>query len=214
MEFIDIPTEQTTAVTDLILTGLAFACAVYLRRIGSKDRWKTNLWVMVLGLLAVAAMLGAIVHGFKMPPAVQAFLWHPIKLALGLLVALFMVAVVYDIRGQVMARRVLPPMVLIGIGFFGITLIWPDSFLVFIVYETLAMLLALGGYAWLAWRGDLRGAWLITGGIFTTIVAAGVQAGKLLSFTLVWSFDHNGVYHLIQMAGILLIVSGLRKALS
>ena len=209
MEFIDIPTEQTTAVTDLFLALLAITGTVYLHRIGKNDRWKTNLWIFVLGMLAVAAALGSIAHGFRMPYALEAVLWHPIKLALGLLVALFMVAVVYDIWGQAVARRVLPAMALIGLGFFGITLIWPDSFLVFIVYETVAMLLALGGYAWLACRGRLKGAWLMTGGIFTTIVAAGVQAGKVLSFTFIWSFDHNGVYHLIQMAGIALIMAGL-----
>ena len=104
-------------------------------------------------------------------------------------------------------------MVVIGVGFLGITLIWPDSFMVFIVYETVAMLFALGGYTWLAWQGRLEGAWLMVIGILTTIVAAGVQAGKLLSFTFIWSFDHNGVYHLIQMVGIGLLLAGLKKAL-
>ncbi len=213
MQFIDIPTEQTTAVTDALLALVAIAGAVYLYRIGGRDRWKANLWGFVMALLALAAALGAIVHGFKMSPALQALIWHPIKLSLGLLVALFVVAVVSDIWGEAMARKALPTMLLVGGGFFGVTLIWPGSFLVFIVYETVAMLFALGGYTWLARRGHLNGAWLMAGGILTTIVAAGVQAGKLISFTFIWSFDHNGVYHLIQMAGIVLIVAGLRRAL-
>ncbi|MDJ0809258.1 MAG: hypothetical protein QNJ01_04110, partial [Desulfobacterales bacterium] len=62
-------------------------------------------------------------------------------------------------------------------------------------------------------RGRLKGAWLMAGGILATIVAAGVQAGRLLAFTFIWPFDHNGVYHLIQMAGIVLIVAGLRRGL-
>ncbi len=213
MEFIDIPTEQTTAVTDAILALVAITGAVYLYRSRGRDRWKANLWVWVFGLLALAAALGAIVHGFKMSPALHSLLWHPIKLSLGLLVALFVVAVVYDIWGRAMARRVLPAMVLVGAIFLGVTLIWPGSFLVFIVYETVAMLFALGGYTWLARRGRLEGAWLMAGGIFTTIVAAGVQAGKLISFTFIWPFDHNGVYHLIQTAGIVLILAGLRRGL-
>ena len=213
MEFIDIPTEQTTAVTDAILAVLSVAGAVYLHRIGHTDRWKTNLWVVVLALLATAATLGAIAHGFKMSPALNAFLWQPIKLALGLMVALFIVIVVYDIWGKTPARRVLPVMVLIGVGFLGITQIWPDQFLVFIAYKAMAMLFALGGYIWMAWKNRLEGAWLMAGGILTIIVAAGVQAGRLLAFTFIWSFDHNGTYHLILMAGIVLIVAGLRKDL-
>ena len=213
MEFIDIPTEQTTAVTDAILALVAIAGAVYMYRIGDRDRWKTNLWAWVFGLLALAAALGTVVHGFKMSPALEASIWHPIKLSLGLLVALFVVAVVSDIWGRAMARKALPAMLLVGGGFFGVTLIWPGSFLVFIVYETVAMLFALGGYIWLARRGRRKGAWLMAGGILITIVAAGVQAGKLISFTFIWSFDHNGVYHLIQTAGIVLIVAGLRRGL-
>ena len=213
MDFIDIPTEQTTAVTDLVLALLAAAGAVYLYRFSQKYRWKTTLWILLLGLLAIAAFLGSIAHGVKLSPAIEILLWYPIKLSLGLLVALFVVAVVYDIWGEALARRVLPVMVVIGVGFLGITLIWPHSFLVFIIYETVAMLFALGGYTWLAWRGRLAGAWLMVGGILTTILAAGVQAGQLFSFTLIWSFDHNGVYHLIQMVGIVLLLSGLKKAL-
>ena len=211
MAFIDIPTEQTTAVTDLLLAVLATGCAVYLHRIGARARWKANLWIAVMAFLAAAASLGAIVHGFQMDPGLRALLWHPIKLALGLLVAFFVVAAVYDIRGEAAARRALPAMLVVGAGFFGVTLIWPERFLVFIVYETLAMLFALAGYIWLACRGRLEGAWLMAGGILTSIAAAGVQSGRLLAFTLIWPFDHNGVYHLIQMVGIVLILAGLRK---
>lgn len=104
-------------------------------------------------------------------------------------------------------------MVAVGVGFFGITLVWPDSFLVFIMYEAVAMFFALGGYIWLAYRGRLEGAWLMAVGIFATIIAAGVQASNAVSFSFIWSFDHNGVYHLIQMVGIVLLVAGLRNAL-
>jgi hypothetical protein len=54
---------------------------------------------------------------------------------------------------------------------------------------------------------------MMVAGILTTIAAAGVQAGKLISFTFIWSFDHNGVYHLIQMMGIGFLLAGLKKAL-
>ena len=115
--------------------------------------------------------------------------------------------------GRLSARRILPIMVFIGVGFFGITLVWPDSFLVFIVYAAVVMLFALGGYTWVAYRRHLEGAWLMVAGILVTVIAGGVQASNVLSFTFIWSFDHNGIYHLIQMVGIVLLVTGLRKAL-
>lgn len=213
MEFIDIPTEQTTAFTDIILALMAASAAVYLHRIGQINRFKTNIWIWVFGLLALAAILGSIAHGFSMSGTLQTSLWHLINLSLGLLVALFGVAVAYDIWGKTIARRVLPMMMLIGVGFFGITLVWPDDFQVFIYYEAVVMVFALGGYTWLAYRGHLEGAWLMVAGVLVSIIAASVQSGNALLFTFIWIFDHNGIYHVIQMVGLVFLVTGLAKAL-
>jgi hypothetical protein len=213
LKFIDSPTEQTTAVTDAVLAIVALAALLFLRQIGQQIPWKTNLWTWAFGLLAIASFLGAIAHGFKLSKTTQTMLWHLLYLSLGLLVAFFMVAAIYDVWGMTAARRVLPLMIGAGVVFFCLTLIWPRSFLVFIIYETVAMLFALGGYVWLAAGGGLAGAWLLVAGILVTMIAAGIQAGQAVSFTLIWPFDHNGTYHLMQMVGVALLVVGLRLAL-
>lgn len=200
-------------MTDAVLAVIALVSVVYLRLIPRKNRWKTTLWVWFYFLLAMASLLGAIAHGLKMSEAFQTLLWHPLNLSLGLLIAIFSVAAVHDFLGEVTARRALPVMTVVGISFFGITLVWPGSFLVFILYEAVIMLFALGGYIWLACLGKLEGAWLMVAGIFVTMIAAGVQAGNAISFTFIWSFDHNGVYHLVQMVGIVMIMAGVRKEL-
>jgi len=212
MEFIEIATEQTTAVTDAIMAIMSIVAALQLRKIGASNRWKSNLWVCAFALLTTAGVLGAIAHGFKISDDLRSFLWQPLYLSLGLLVSLFTVAAAYDIFGKNAASRLLPIMIVVGVVFFGVTLVLPDSFLVFIAYEVSAMLFALFGYVVVASRGKLEGAWLMVLGVLVTVIAAGVQATKALSFTFIWSFDHNGVYHLIQMAGIVLLVAGLRKA--
>jgi hypothetical protein len=213
VEFIDIPTEQTTAITDAILAVIAIVAAVYLKKIGDKDRSKSIIWFWFFILLASVAILGSIAHGFKMSKEFNMLLWYPLNLSLGLLVAIFVVAVLFDIRGKFLAYRLLPLMLSIAVCFFIFTLFWSGYFLVFMIYASLALFFALGGYIWLASKGRLGGAWIMVLGIFTTIIAAGVQASKAISFTLIWSFDHNGVYHLIQTVGIVLLVAGLRKAL-
>ena len=43
------------------------------------------------------------------------------------------------------------------------------------------------------------------------ILAAAVQAEGALGFTLIWTFDHNGVFHLVQMVGLGLLVWGLKS---
>ena len=75
------------------------------------------------------------------------------------------------------------------------------------------MLFALGGYIWLARQGQLEGAGLMATGVLVTIIAAGFQASDTILLNFIWQFDHNGVYHLVQMVGIVWLVIGLRQAL-
>jgi hypothetical protein len=59
-----------------------------------------------------------------------------------------------------------------------------------------------------------RGAGLIAAGIVVTLVAAALQARRWLTpFTLVWTFDHNGLFHMVQMLGLGLILPGLRAGM-
>lgn len=213
MTFTHIPTEQTTAVTDAILAVIALTSVIYLLRISKKNPWKIYLWISLFILLTLASVIGSIVHGIKLSSGLQTLLWHPLYLSLGLLVGIFVIAVVNDIWGQRASRRILPKMLITGACFWCITLIWSDSFLVFTVYEAAGMLFALAGYSWLTFRGHLKGALVMAAGTMVTILAAGIQAIHSLSFTFIWVFDHNGIYHIVQMLGIILLVAGLRRSL-
>jgi len=212
MKFIDIPTEQTTAVTDGLLALLALGCGLYLLWIGQDDPWKARLWAAAMGLLAVAAGLGTVIHGFKKSPSKNLLLWQPLNLALGLTVALFAVGVVYDLWGPAPARRVLLPLLAVGMAFFGVTRLLPRTFLIFTIYQTIVTLFALVVYGWLAFNGQLAGAGLMAAGVLVTIIAAAVQTNKAVLFTFIWKFNYNGAYHLIQMVGVVLLTAGLRTA--
>ncbi|MBW2428134.1 MAG: hypothetical protein JRF56_04190, partial [Deltaproteobacteria bacterium] len=50
-------------------------------------------------------------------------------------------------------------------------------------------------------------------GILISIFAAGIQAHKSIFLTLIWKFDHNGVYHIVQAVGLLLLVYGIRQSM-
>lgn len=43
--------------------------------------------------------------------------------------------------------------------------------------------------------------------------AGALQAADLGSIRLVWEFDHNGLFHLVQLLGLALMVAGLRRLL-
>lgn len=213
MTFIDIPVEQTTAVTDLLVAAMGLGCILLLRAIPVSDRHKSTIWQWIFGLMMFVGVLGAIIHGLQMAEATRSRLWIPTLLALGLLVSFIFVAALHDLGGQAKSRRALPWALAAGVGFFIIAMIWPAGFWMVIAYELVATLFALGIYLYLSVRGRLAGGWWMVAGVVATIVAAGAQASGAIQFTLIWEFDSNGAFHLIQMLAILFLIAGLRQSL-
>jgi Family of unknown function (DUF6962) len=203
------PTELTTSATD---AGLALECVVvlaYLWRTPTGDRRRIGLWCWALGLLAFASLLGAASHGFAMPYSWQAGLWKPLYLSLGLLVALFLVGAFLDWRGPAFAMRLVPWSLGLGVIFFGLTEFLNGAFIIFVIYEAAAMAGALAIYSFLATSHHLKGAGVVAAAITLNLMAAGVQASTA-SFKICVPFDHNGVFHLIQMFGVATLGLGLR----
>lgn len=215
IQWIDSPTERTTAATDALIAVLTAGAALslYASYAQGPHPFKVGVWTAAFGLLAAASLLGALAHGFKMSAKTYRLFWQPLNLALGLVIALFAVGVIYDLWGQAAARTALPFLLGVGVVFYAITVFKAGTFLVFIAYEAAAMLFALFGYGYLGLQGSLPGAWLMTAGVLVTIIAAGIQAAGRARLTFVWQFDHNGVFHLVQMPGILLLWVGLAQAL-
>ena len=213
MQFNPITTELTTAATDVVLGVLAVGCARYLSRFRECDRWKARLWQWVFGMLAAAALLGAVAHGFAWSATVWDLLWFPLFLLLGLTVALFVVGATYDWRGLPAAQRSAPIMILIAVIFFAVTQVASGAFQVFVLYEAVAMLFAFGVYGYLTAKATSRGMSLMLLGVGLNIVAAAIQATQIVTFTLVWPFDHNGVFHLVQMIALVVLCAGLRNGL-
>lgn len=54
MQLNPIPTELTTAATDVAFGVLAVGCMSYLVRFREHDQWKAWLWSWLFGLLAAA----------------------------------------------------------------------------------------------------------------------------------------------------------------
>lgn len=108
LHFISIPTEQTTAITDLILAMQTMICLYALRRTSANQDFAMSLWSWVFGLLCVASSLGTVAHGFELAPETMRILWCPIYLALGLLVALVALAAISHFGYEDISRRLLP----------------------------------------------------------------------------------------------------------
>ncbi len=214
MNIINIPTERTTALTDFILGLIIVTILIALFRIEKSRRVpKLKIWLRGFGLLGFASFVGSIVHGIAMSSELHFWLWQPLNLALGLVIAMFVIATAYDIWGEAAYQKVQIPLIGVAIIFYGITVLVPGTFLIFIAYEAIAMLFALAGYSYLAFRKRLAGAWWMVVGILLTIIAAAIQAIGRNGVVIFLGLDHNGVFHLIQICGILALTIGLQKSI-
>ena len=209
------PAEQTTAITDIILALVAFGGILFLvwQPANINELWKLTIWSAALGMIGLAASLGAAAHGLIISRTVYDRIWQLLNMTLALAVSLFVVGVVYDLWGPTACFKALPVMLFAGLVFFVATLVYPGIFFVFIVYQGLSLIFAFSAYVYLTVRGGLTGAGFMAAGILLSILAAGIQANQSISLTVVWRFDHNGIYHIVQVIGLMLLVYGIRLSM-
>ncbi len=110
----------------------------------SCDRWKVRLWQTLLAFTSAVTFIGTYAHGVVMPKATYVLLWKLIYLFLGLTVANIISVAVYDLLGLKATKRLLPWLLVMALGFFGLMQVEGMAFLIFTFYETLAMLFAPG----------------------------------------------------------------------
>jgi hypothetical protein len=170
------------------------------------------VWGWVFGLLVLASALGATVHGLDLSESVRAILWQPLYLSLGLAVALFLVGGVGDWRGWTAARAFLPVAMGLAGAFFAVSKMLDGAFVLFVAYEAAALTAALAIYLFLAITRRVPGAWMVGVGIGLSLVAAAVQLSRL-SVRLLVPFDHNGLFHIVQMVAIDVVARGIRRGL-
>lgn len=211
MELIASATERSTAATDLLLAVAAAAGAVLLHR-GRPGSFGRRVWAAALLAAAAASVLGAVTHGLVMSAGLRSALWQPLYLLLGAAVAGFVAGAAGDAWGKRPARRVLPFLLLLALGFYLATRLSGGKFLVFVLFQAAGLVTALLVYLRLA-RRRRRGAGLVAAALALSLAAGAVQADQTLAARLVWEFDHNGLYHLVQLAGLAMLVAGLARTL-
>lgn len=227
--------EQVTALTNIPLGLIAMFATIRLWNWRRLQPLKATIWAGMFGCLMVASDLAIFVHGFELEPETSKLIWHVIKAALALTVACFVAGAVFDRWGADTTWRVAPGLLALSAGFFSYATFASKTFLPFIVYESVAMLFCLAVYLTLvpwervgasamsgpaqcsptgrAGQRRLPGAAWMVAGVGITILAAVLQATRAVTFTLVVPFDHNGVFHLVQLPGLLCLVTGLKMGL-
>lgn len=212
MQFTPIAVDQTTAITDLLLALAIFFFMLQLRRVKTPHRWKQRIWIWTFAILGASAALGMIAHGLVLSQGVSTFVWHAIYFTLGVGIGLFVSGVVCDLWSERASRRLLPWLVIVGLGFYLLTVTMPQGFILFVYYQALALGASLIAYAYLTMRKAPGAGWMALG-LAISIVGAALEGTFSFSFRLIWEFDHNSVYHVLQGLGFACLTLGLHRLL-
>jgi hypothetical protein len=182
--------EPVTTLTDY---ALAAVCAV----LGFRLLDRTKFWALAFLSLALAALLGGTWHGFWQSDA----LWKATTLSVG--VASFGMAVGsarHTTTGY--ALRALTVVAAIKWVAYSAWMLAQDDF-IWVVLDTGVALLIVG--ALYLWRFN---GWMLAG-VAVSVLAAVVQASGVRPHE---HFNHNDLYHLIQIAAMLAFYRGLEKS--
>ncbi len=214
--------EPTTVLTDYALAALCawFGGSLW-RRGEGRAGWlrPRSVWACSFWAAALAALAGGTVHGFahRLTPGQVWALWRVTFWAVGLAsflmaAAMAMLAGGGQSRGQRQSQRQSQrqgwrlAVVSFGLLFAGYALwmLFHDDFRFVLAAYAPAMLYV----AWTGWslsRGGWAGGRWLVGAVAVSAVAALIQASGL---SLHSHFNHNDLYHVVQMVGFWMLYRG------
>jgi hypothetical protein len=187
--------EPMTLLTDYVLAGVtAWLCFLLLKH--SEIHSSRKFWALAFAALALGAFLGGTWHGFLQSDP----LWTATVLSVG-------AASFAMLTGSAIATLAGTPRNLILIFavakflVYSAWMFWRDEF-IFVVLDTgIAFAIVAALHLW-RWNGP------ILAGVGVSVIAAAVQAS---GFAIHPHFNHNDLYHVIQIAAMVLLYRGARR---
>jgi len=185
--------EPMTVLTDYALGGVAVWLSVLLFRHPQASR---RLWGLAFAALAAAAFLGGTWHGFLQ----SALLWKATTLSAGL-ASFGMVAGSAYAAFQGVPRSAVITAALAKLVVYWAWMLGHDAFIYVVIDTGIAFLIVAALHLW-KWNGP------ILAGVAVSIAGAAVQAS---GFRLHEHFNHNDLYHVIQIAALALLYRGAKR---
>lgn len=194
--------EPMTMATDYLLALFALVFAV--RLVSETRRPPAIAWTIAFGLTACAAIAGGTFHGLRelMSEPGLAVLWKLTMVSVGgasMMLALGLIQARFSGRSRIMLSTLF-------VAKFAIYVIWiwsRDSFLWVIIDYGITILFMLVVEAWHL-RKSAASRWIVAS-LAISIVAAAVQQS---GWALHEHFNHNDLYHLIQIVALWLLYRG------
>ena len=199
-------TEPATMATDLLIAIICVIFAVDVERAAGSLVSARGLWALSFASTAIAAVIGSVVHGFALHLGVAAKnrLWKATQYAMGLTsLAILAAAIVAFADGA--AQRWLVGLAVAKFAVYAAIVRRRDDYSV-VVADYGASMIAMAALAIVGWvrSGAAAAPWLVAG-VAVSGLAAAVQVKKVSPHA---RFNHNDLYHLIQIAALYLFYRG------
>jgi hypothetical protein len=199
--------EPTTMATDYVLAAL---CGVFAWRLWNVGKGAAQAsvcsWAAGFACFGLASLAGGTVHGFAtiFNEAILQSLWKVTTYAIGL-ASFFLLTGTFNACIAALSRRLVMPIPYVQLIVFALWMATHDDFR-YAIYDyafTNLSIVVLQLHAGIS-RRAVSAPWLI-GGVLVSFLAAGVQFNEI---ALHQNFNHNDLYHVIQMAGMYLFYRG------
>lgn len=199
-----------TAITNFILACEVFFLGGLLAGRPMARGSAAWLWTAALLALGTSALLGGIDHGFVEPAGLQDQV--PLYRVTWLVMGGMILAVWLTTARQFFAPRWFVPCLLIGVIQFAVLIVLifvvGKFWVVIVSYLPVILLFLLMNILGLR-RG--RGSWALIAGILIMLLASLVQYSGFDAFS---PLDHNGLYHVMAMVGVVFLYWGGRATLN
>lgn len=197
--------EPMTMFTDYVLAGVTGWLGWLMFRARERQAARAS-WALAFASLAVAAVLGGTHHGFapQLSDIILHLLWKATLLAVG--IASFSMLVGSTIAATTgTVQKHLLALAVVKLALYSGWMVTHDEF-VYVIADTGIAMAAIGVlHGWLAMRiKDRASLWMLCG-VGVSVLAAGVQAS---GFALHRHFNHNDLYHLVQIVAMGLFYLG------
>lgn len=199
--------EPMTMLTDYLLAGwtafLAWRLLGMARQTSSRaQRW----WGWAFIGSAVAAATGGSYHGLApvFPAGALLFLWKVTVYAVGLAgFCLLIASALATLKRS--ARKWLFFAATLKFILYAVWMLWHESFFYVVLDYLPSLVVVLVLFSWRFLQSkEKSGAW-VASGILISFIAAGIQQSGL---PLHRHFNHNDLYHLVQMVGFYFLYRG------
>lgn len=197
-----------TVFTDLLIFGLGLYLAREVYGVHITKLMDVHLqFTLVFFFMGLAGLLGALTHGIgpHLPNGIHQFLWKLALISIGLSTFSMLMGSFYHVLANetISWLKWLPFIALVA---YFILIRRNDDFKTVVRFYTPAMTLVLLMmlYSWLRFHGAGTG-WII----LSILVSFGGAIVQQSGFALHKHFNHNDIYHVIQMGGMYLLYRGV-----